>query len=248
MRFSSKCPVGPTGILAWVLAIVLAMAVAIAAPAQAAGEDTPARARVCPGDSVTINAPAGIDVAAVCAGIARANRFFRACGLRTNLPVTIRLGQQLQFAPGMKALAIYNTRTRTISILSEKFRLRAWQASALGRYAEEQPGFISLLAHEHAHALVEHNRSRKIAWIASEYVAHVVQFHALDKPSRDALYAAFPAPKGREIGLSELNEFLFMLDPVRFLVFAHHHFESQPDKCKLLKSILAGRTEFPDLP
>lgn len=248
MRFSSKCPVGPAGILACVLAKILAMAVAVAAPAQAEEAGPPARTSACPGGGVNINAPAGVDLAAVCDGIARANRFFRACGLRTDLPVTIRLGQQLQFAPGMKALAIYNARTQTISILSEKFRLRAWQASALGRHAEEKPGFISLLAHEHAHALVEHNKSRKIAWIASEYVAHVVQFRALDKPSRDALYAAFPVSKGREIGLSELNEFLFMLDPVRFLVFAHRHFEAQPNECKLLKSILAGKTEFPDLP
>jgi hypothetical protein len=109
-----------------------------------------------------------------------------------------------------------------------------------------EAAFVSLAAHEAAHALLFAAGLGAERRMEHEYIAGVVQHAVLSPEHRAAALTGIGAlPPASE---AEFNPFLLSLAPASFAAKAWLHFEAQPDGCGFVRALASGEMRLPELP
>ena len=176
------------------------------------------------------------DAASVCEGAADAIRFLGDQGLVTNVRVEVAVVDKLPDIIGPNAYGGYIFAEGRVYLISSEITARG---SIFG-LPFEQRLYRSLATHEVAHAIASFNfRTLTPSVEAQEYIAYVVMFAKLPAEYRDQLLGRFADQ--RFDNETQINDFVYLVEPIRFGILAYKHFMKLENKRDFLHQILSGR-------
>ncbi len=94
------------------------------------------------------------------------------------------------------------------------------------------------MVHEMTHAKVHAIAGHKVDWIIYEYIAAVIQVGSLDATSRASLFRAFPNFSAQN-NSGMLNEIIYAIAPLAFVISAYVNSQSFPDQCKHIRKVIS---------
>ncbi len=226
----SKAGRGPFRLLSVLLLVITAIpALAGASPLL----------RGCPdlGIGVEVRATAISDHRAACAGVGRAIRFLGERGLTAHGPLRIVVSDQLETLHGTPVLGSFDPREGLISVPAWAVLTDGGTAATLFGLPLERELYVSIFAHEAAHAIIHAlTANHRLSHAAHEYIAYTVQLATLASRLRDRILAADPAP-----GFSteaDINNVVLAFDPNRFAVRAYRHQQGCADPAAVLERLV----------
>lgn len=215
-----------------VTANLLVLSAAWAGSLQPATMSTP-----CETSKVTIRSPATADTGLACQGARDAIDFLAAQGLDITGNVAIDLVSVLPEAADSSTAGIYLKSEGRVLILAfaEFVKFRTWFKLPI-----DASLYRSLVAHEVAHAIADHNfRIPTPSIQAKEYIAYVTMLATMAPELRESVMSQFPN-HGYE-GDWQMSTTIYMLDPMRFGVQAYRHFLKPGNGRDYLHAILSGK-------
>ncbi len=202
-------------------------------------------AQECATEGIAVSAETLDDTARACGAAAMADRHLRRLGLTLLAPVRIEVTEEFDVAPGI-CVALYSTAERKLQVLpvdcldDQPGRARAFPEIPAGLL------FESLILHELTHAYLDQAATPLfLPRLAHEYLAYAVQLDALPEQDRRRILAK--AAISNPVRLSELNEAMLNLSPLRFAAMAWIHFTREGGDAELVQRILNGGMSFHSL-
>ena len=211
--------------LRWMLLGLLLVSTAVTAETQR-----------CPAGRVLVNAADLRDAEMVCQGASDAVRFLEGLGLDVGVEVVIHIVEQLPEAAGPNAAGCYVQTGGCVYALPCKVFTR--QNAAHGGPVGLLP-YRSLITHEVAHAIADHNFTVSRPTIqAHEYIAAVTTFAAMPPALRTRILDALP---GDGFDAEEqISATLFLLAPHWFGAQAYRHYNLPGNGPVFLRKVLTG--------
>jgi len=193
----------------------------------------------CPvGDIVVVDAaPADVDM--VCGAAAETTAYMEALGLRATRPVTkFYLVNTIGHAHFSSSIGAYDAAADRIEILNYDAALKLMPARPAFGVTMNQALYRSFVVHEIAHATANPNFAHPPAGPAHEYIAYTVQLALMDPALRAQVLSNVPAQAFDR--LSEVGDYLLMLDPNRFAVMSYRHFVRPENGAIAFEHLLTG--------
>lgn len=193
----------------------------------------------CDGIPVTVVAADRLDHARICQGARQALNFLSGAGLDTSTPLSIEASDAEAVGHRAAEVGSYDTRDSRVRVHSFDGCTRLTAAEPPFRIPMEEAVYASFVAHEIAHAVIHANaRQRRLARIAQEYIAYVVQLESMS----DALRARILALYDQEAfdKASEIGETYLLIDPHAFAVKVYRHYLKSENGNAFLRRLLDG--------
>jgi hypothetical protein len=211
-----------------------------------ADADEPPTLHHCADTRLRVADAEAADAALVCEGGARALRFLADLGLRLPDALRIRVVHSLSPLYGVGQLGSFDASAGLIEVLAYD-RCAALVSQDLLFHQPLDPDlYLSVVAHEVAHAVVEANYSGDDpCLVAQEYIAYITQFAAMSPELRVRILDA--SRIGAFAGEQQMSAMYYLLDPQAFGIAAYRHFESQPDGRPFVWRLLRGEARFPPM-
>ena len=197
-------------------------------------------AEACAGSQVTVVAADPFDRTNACQGAAEAIAFLRSQGLETDLPLTIRVVDELSYPCDASVLAYYRPGRPVVEVLSiHACRAVAPNGRILGLKIDDEL-YQSLVAHEVAHFIADQSfAAERPCLAAQEYIASTVQIGTLPQPLRETVLASRTLPGfGND---AEISSLYYALDPQAFAVKAWRHFARPGNGPAFYQRLFDGR-------
>lgn len=198
----------------WLRAISFTVAAAAATSAWSAGRHDVNCGHK--GVSVEVTEPA--DLALACDALADVLAYFRSLGfdIQPKLSLTFADGKQPQSADGVVAYGYADLNSSVVLVRTSSDRRPwglPWNRAMIG----------SFLRHELAHIAVWQilgPDARRLRHEWHEFLAYAIQLDRIDEPLLRALLANYPDAR-TFAEMSEVNEFIYGMNPDRFAVMAY---------------------------
>lgn len=191
----------------------------------------------CAGTSVVVHSPDLADAISICEGAVDATAFLSQHRLITNVLVEVIVVDELPDVVSPAAYGAYVApEGRAYLLMSSKVADRG----LIFDQPFEQLLYRSLATHEVAHAVASFNyRIAQPTIEAHEYIAYATMFATMPAVYRDRLLERFVDQQFDNE--TQINSFVYSMDPLRFGVLAYKHFDKLEDKTTFLQRILRGR-------
>jgi hypothetical protein len=199
----------------------------------------------CTTEGISVSAANLSEAASACEAAATADARLRALDLEIREDVRIEVTEQMDVAPGT-CVALFSTETRTLQVLP--VNCLDGQPGRSNAFPEMDPEvlFESLIAHELAHAYLEQSaEGRQVPRIAHEYLAYAVQLDLL--PRNDRMRIIEKASIQEPVELSDINEAILNLSPLKFAAMSWSHFSENGGNAALVQRIVEGTLAFNSL-
>jgi hypothetical protein len=191
----------------------------------------------CNNLNVVVHSPAHQDALTACEGARDAIEFLAYQDLDVANIISIDIVTNLPLVAGRSAAGCYLESERRIIILvySEFRKFNTWFGISINRLL-----YRSLIAHEVAHLVADHNfKVPKPSIQAKEYIAYVTQLSTMELPLRKRAMSHFEC-KAFE-GDWQMNETIYMFDCMEFGVRAYMHFLTLTNRRDYLQAVLNGK-------
>jgi hypothetical protein len=225
----------------------LVVAAAVAGPALA--EPLPA-AIPCPDDPAgqVRTADAG-HVDKVCSGIAAARAFLTKQGVDADGMVVVEIHRTVLIEPGgrpVQVLGLFEAPTARIKVAAPQTLARMAGSPGTFREPYSDELFVSVVAHEATHALIDPQMTRKRDRpVAHEYIAYVVQLASLAAATRERILARLDLAGFADA--SEINPLIYAMSPDAFAIKAWRHHVALDDGGAFIRGLLSGAVRLPPL-
>ncbi len=201
-----------------------------------------AGALLCAGTHIRVEATHEEIARRACRSINAARDSLSRCGVRVPEPLEITVVYTIDAVNG-SCLGLYHCGRGQIEILSPT--AMAAKRSRVGAFAgiSDEAMWDSVFVHELTHAAYERVDCPFESCIATEeYAAHVMQIRSLP-PDEQARFGENVVLKGTASNAS-ISAFMYFMAPERFAKYAWLHFQSQPNSCDYMQSIMDGEVVF----
>lgn len=176
----------------------------------------------------------------VCTAAAAALRFLRSYDLRPKRTIRIDIVDQPLQQYGYHAYGRYNTRTDTIQVMTLRAVLNSTTPPTMYEESFDLAHYRGAIAHEVAHAVVQHNRHvSSLSNAAQEYLAHATQLAVLPDPRRaEIIRSADVGPWETDDVISDIY---MAMAPQRFAVKSYLHLTKGENSRKFVQILLASK-------
>ena len=193
--------------------------------------------RVCANAAISIKAEGAVDHNDICGGADDALTFFSRLDLELLHPLVVEVVRNLPNFMSKTAVGCYLEEEQRILVLtfSAFQKRRHWFGVPVDRSM-----YRSLVTHEVAHAVGSCHFAMPDPPIqAQEYVAYVAMFSMMNPDLRERVLAENPGV-GFDSQL-EMNEIIYLFDPMRFGVEAYRHYLKNGQGTAFLRRVLSGK-------
>lgn len=191
----------------------------------------------CPSELILIQAAQQTDITPICAAGTASIRYLKQLGLAPQRLIRIQLADTPLNGWGETSFGIYDKRADLIRLRSLDSILAANPDATLYGQPMDAEHFAGLIAHEIAHAVVQHNAaSDRVSNAAQEYLAHATQMAVLPAPRRAQIIAATgvgPWQKGDVI-----SDVYMGFSPTKFAVKCYLHLNAQQAPVAFVRSLI----------
>lgn len=205
-------------------------------------ERASAAGAACESPTVHVRNATPEEAALACAGIADARAFFDAHGFDTDIVIDISVQPRVSAGTtrdlAFTVLGQFRPDLQRVSLTSLATQRHMAETHAVFKVPFESAQFREVVAHEVAHAIAEHNFTRREpSRLVHEYIAYIVQMVTMAPERRARILAAFDTkPFATEL---EINPMAYAIAPDVFAVKAYLYFTAQPDGAAYLRKIMA---------
>lgn len=217
------------------LGLVVILASSGMVPCDAVASTPPS---TCPTIVVETGSGSSEDRRLVCDGAAKARAFFQSHGIDLKQPVRIRL-HQAGIENHVAHIGLYDANKDQIDLLTfDQARRQTVRNSLFGMRMNESL-YVSVVAHEVAHAIVEQNMAvRPASVIGQEYIAYVVQLATMESRTRSAILERYDLAAYADI--EEMSSTFYALNPSGFGIKVFRHYQSLSDPGSFIRGLLSG--------
>ena len=203
----------------------------------------------CSNSFISVKADATANYHAICSSAEDALTFFSRLNLQPLHPLVVEVVSSLPSTVSRTAIGCYLEENERILVLTYAAvqERENWFGVAVDRSM-----YRSLVTHEVAHAVASCNFAIPNPTIqAKEYVAYVAMFAMMKPHLRKQIMARNPSFSFDSE--QEMNELVYMFDPMRFGVGAYRHYLEEGKGNEFLLRVLSGNaltnrgTELPSL-
>lgn len=197
--------------------------------------------------AITVQAASAADALSACQGARRAIALLSQHGFLVQESIPIVVTDTIELDGGALAAGIFDRRTGVITV---RARAALAAGNAEGTFFGDLLNddlYISIFAHEVAHAVIEQNDPHgSIAAVAHEYAAYAVQIATLSPDVRARVLARYPGRGFTEP--AQINEIVHAMAPHRFAAQAYRHFVRAGGDAAALHRVFAldGRSDIYD--
>ena len=222
------------------LAVTLLLTMILTAETAAERQTKPS---VCPSmpegiAAVTVQGASAADAVSACQGARRAVALLSRHGFSVRKSIPIVVTDTIELDGGALAAGIFDRRSGVITV---RARAALAAGSAEGTFFGDLLNddlYISIFAHEVAHAVIEQNDPHGgIAAVAHEYAAYAVQIATLSPDVRARVLARYPGRGFTEP--AQINEIVLAMAPHRFAAQAYRHFVRAGGDAAALQRVFA---------
>jgi len=195
----------------------------------------------CPGlPGVEVATGDAAQLQEICSAAARALVFLARFALVPKQTIHITIVDQKIENHGYPAYGRYEGKIDRIELMS----FAAIMAMAVPPLMYGEPfdrvHYQGVVAHEVAHAVVEHNlRRKKFAVVSSEYLAHTTQLAVMPEARRQRVLAAIKVPPWQ--GGDTISAIYMAMSPEKFAVKSYLHLISLPQPDRFVQLLLEAR-------
>lgn len=209
---------------------LILMAFTAASPAY------PSEEHVCSGGQITVEGVLTALAEQFCHDAQASLEVLKRCAVTVKKPIRIRFRESLP--PG--CVGEYHCGEGLIDLLTPEAMSGVRKADGPLSHVSGPDYFRSVMAHEFAHAAYDDVPCPYANCRAtSEYLAHAFQVMSLPEADRTALEAALDMET--HVPRDNLNTFIYMLAPDKFLTKTWIHLNQRPDACAYIQGIIAGQ-------
>jgi hypothetical protein len=198
----------------------------------------------CAGSGWEVTGAEAGDRDLVCEGVAAAEAFLSACGVRTATATRIRMVNELPLSCGVSVWGLFDARRDEILLGSPALCRAEAPAGSLFERLAPSLAFTGIVAHEATHAMLFGGGLGEDKHLEHEYIAAVVQMSVLPENARAELMTSLGLD--RPVAIWEVNPLIHALQPELFAGRAWMHFSGEPDNCALLRAMAEGTLRLPD--
>lgn len=195
----------------------------------------------CPGpDRVMVGSDDPATRSEMCLAAKQALAFLAQYDLRPKQTIRIDIVDQKINNHGYPSFGRYEGDVDRVQIMS--YRSIMAMAEPPKMYGEpfDRVHYHGVIAHEVAHAVVEHNlRRKKFAVVSSEYLAHATQLAVMPAERRQRVIAAIKVLPWR--GGDTISPIYMAMSPEKFAVKSYLHLASLPHPGRFVRLLLESR-------
>jgi len=197
----------------------------------------------CSGPMVVVTLSHPEDCKIACVGVIDALSFLEANGFRLPGPIHIDPMERIAEEVSADALGYFDSQTVRVYVRSFSASQEAVQGLGVFGLPMNRDLYRSIVAHEVAHLIADHNFAMESpSRAAHEYIAYVTQLATMPPDLRDRILTNSPGEGFRTS--TQINLIIYMFSPDKFAVGAYRHFVRAENGAAFFRRLLTGEIQL----